>query len=169
MNILITGKKQSGKSTLARNIIEKFKFSIGGYVTLPLIENCNIVGYEMVKLPDKENRQTIITIDSDGKGQPNPSVFLTFGKDCVMDSLCCDYDFLLFDEIGRIERNTSVFISAINKALDSDENVLAVLKKEDIPFINEIKKRKDVKLWDIDLIDREKAFFEIVEYIEREL
>lgn len=166
INIVVTGKRQCGKSTLIKRVIEKYNFSVGGYVTLPVFNNNVISGYKMVSVPSNGIEKTIIDIKSDGEVIPYPSVFLDFGVNCIENGLNGNYDFLLLDEIGRIEKNVFQFTDKIKYALDSNKNVFAVLKKEDIHFINEIKKRNDIYLWDIDIIDRKKAFLEICNLIE---
>ena len=167
INIVITGKRQRGKSTLAKRIIDKYNFSVAGYLTLPILSENNICGYKIVHIPENGMEEIIIDIKEDGKIKPFPSVFLNIGKKFVEDALLSDCDFIILDEIGRIEKDVTPFTDVIKKALDSDKNVIAVLKKEDIPFINDIKKRSDIYFWDIDLVDREKAFFEISNIIER--
>ena len=167
MNIIITGKKNSGKSTIVKRLIKDFKFFTRGYLTLPIFDDNIICGYKIISLPYNNIEKEIIRIDKLGNNISFPEVFSDFGSECVFNAIKYDSDFIVFDEIGRIEKDIDKFINLIEKAFDINKNVIAVLKKENIQFINNIKNRKDIFLWDIDEIDRDLAYIQIFNFIKK--
>ena len=55
-------------------------------------------------------------------------------------------DIVIMDEIGALEKDCTLFLDKISEVLDSDANVLGVIKQKDTLFLNEIKLRADVKI-----------------------
>lgn len=68
----------------------------------------------------------------------------------------------MLDEIGRFEADSLHFLEGIGSTLDSDKLVLAALKKEPVPFHEKIKARRDVIMYDLDEMDRDKIFTDIL-------
>ena len=65
------------------------------------------------------------------------------------------------DELGRFEKEEETFLSYVQEAFDSEKFVLAVLKKEEIPYICQLKDRDDVYVFDLGNLEWKKAFTEI--------
>ena len=57
------------------------------------------------------------------------------------------------DELGFLESNELTFQAAVRNVFDT-KRVLAVLRKQDISFLNELKGRDDVYLVDLDQLHR---------------
>lgn len=149
-NILITGQRQIGKTTLIRKVVESHDLNIAGYQTLPYYVQDTFYGYEMMDLITKEKR-IISKKQIDGKFQPLEKTFRDFGVLCLQRAMETPCDAIILDEIGRFERNVDVFIQSIHKVLDSNHFVIGVLKKEPIDFIEKIKLREDILLLDLDV------------------
>ena len=66
------------------------------------------------------------------------------------------------DELGRFERTSYDFLYYVDKVLNSDKVVIAVIKAEKIDYLEKIKSRKDCYLYDLDTISFEKAYQEII-------
>ena len=62
------------------------------------------------------------------------------------------------DEIGPHEENAEIFKDKIRKVLDSDKYVLGVIQKSESKFLDELKKRKDVKLLNVTKENRDRIF-----------
>lgn len=59
---------------------------------------------------------------------------------------------IILDEIGRFEASCSNFLTEIERALDSKKTVIAVLKKEPLPHLQELAERPDAVLLDLDIL-----------------
>ncbi|WP_154889951.1 nucleoside-triphosphatase [Longibaculum muris] len=166
MNILITGKRHIGKSTLRQHIIETLQLDCVGFQT---IQNENVgIGwtYQFVDIKTKE-RQPISFYDG-LKIQGIPETFSTLGVQCLKNALYASEDYVLMDELGRFERHNQDFIACVHDLLSSSKTVLAVIKDEPIPYLNEIKKRTDCCLYDLNTISFEEAFQAIIFQLQKE-
>lgn len=60
-----------------------------------------------------------------------------------------DCDWVTVDEIGFLEENCEAFQAAVRKLFER-KHVAAVVRKQDLPFLNELRGREDVFLIDLD-------------------
>ena len=72
------------------------------------------------------------------------------------------------DALGRFERHNQDFIACVHDLLSSSKTVLAVIKDEPIPYLNEIKQRTDCCLYDLNTISFEEAFQAIIFQLQKE-
>ncbi len=154
-NVAITGAKGAGKSTLARWLLEQRMIPYAGFQTVrydttpvgPLYELRDILtgwGTPISELTDEGIRGI-------------PSAFEGVGVLTLERAIGSAAPVLLLDEIGRFERSSDGFLRAVFAALDSEKTVIAVLKQEDLPYIQQIKVRADTLLIDLDQCGREQA------------
>ncbi len=154
-NFLITGKRQIGKSSLIKQVCKENSLDICGFVTLANYDNngTRTGFYYHALLPVFLCEDLLNDLPIMVETTPVFATFDTLGIPTLERILLCDKKVVVLDEIGRIEKNNEAYIALLNKILDSNKFVLGVLKKEDIPFINEIKKRNDVYIYDLDVLD----------------
>lgn len=147
-NFLITGSRNSGKTTLIKALISSRLEMVCGYETVPQQHYEAGWTYKMVDLLSHEQRM-ISTVD-DQRIKGLESTFRTFGVTCLEHCLHNDKAIVVLDELGRFEKNCDEFINVVNQLLDSQKIILAVLKKEPIAYLDQMKKRNDVILFDLD-------------------
>ena len=68
---------------------------------------------------------------------------------------------------GRGEDTSKQFISYINKILDSDNLVFILMKNINNSVTSEIKKRRDVLLYDLDNMSQDEVLLNIEEKIKK--
>lgn len=73
----------------------------------------------------------------------------TAGVAALEGCLTADCDWVTIDEIGFLEENCEAFQKAVRKLLEH-KRVAAVVRKQDLPFLNELRGREDVFLVDLD-------------------
>ncbi len=151
-NVAITGERGAGKSTLAAWLLQTLGLPCAGFRTLRYAVTPAGPLYELVDIRTSERAP--ISELSDGAICGISTTFDGFGVRILERA---DAPVLLLDEIGRFERNSEAFLRAVHAALDSPKTVIAVLKKEDLPHIQQIKARSDTFLIDLDTCSRERA------------
>ncbi len=147
-NILITGSKNTGKSTLVQKILQQFSASYAGFQTIPFEIFEAGPTYLMRDLITK--KQTPISKCVGKRIVGIPITFSTFGKRCLENSITSKHLFVVMDELGRFERTSYDFIDMVNKVLSSEKIVIAVLKAESIDYLSLIKDRPDCYLYNLD-------------------
>ena len=151
-HIFITGARGIGKTTLFEQLkvflnINKSEFP--GITTYAIPKKCvilkdNLTGKEMeigrfILQEDKEEMMM----------QPISEGFKKLGIQALTRALQSDSVWASIDEIGYLESGDIEFQNAIRNILDK-KHVLAVLRKQNIPFLNELKSREDVYIIDLD-------------------
>jgi len=172
MHIFLTGGRQVGKSTLINRILAELpEMRLTGFrtVTGPGPEgtfgNVYLVpaGQEPAFLPERMvgtrcgARRSITAV---------PEVFDDFGVACVE----ADGALVLMDEIGRMEREASCFLSAVLRRLDGDIPVLGVLQYDsEIPLAKEIRKHPKVHVVEVTPENRDELFRPLLCELYREV
>lgn len=163
MNIFLTGRTGIGKSTIMKNVLDRIKGSIGGFIVFPSYEG-NKPNYEIVSLYDGEYGNYIGTIkNKDNRAQYS---FDLKGKNILEESLKYR-DILYLDEIGIIENSCYEFQKEVHKVLDSKKTILGVIKKERSPFIDSITKREDIIIIEVTEENRDSLEEVIIEILKK--
>ncbi|MEW9094943.1 MAG: nucleoside-triphosphatase [Clostridiaceae bacterium] len=154
-NIFLTGEKNVGKSTIIKKILQSLSSSVGGYSTEFIMKN-NLKYFYLTSLSHKSNKSLMAIGDPSIKKiiKIYKYAFNVFGASLILDSINTK-DVIILDEIGFIENNCNEFKDSIIKALDSEKIIIGVLKDFNGDFINCIKNRKDVTLFNVNEVNRE--------------
>jgi len=80
-------------------------------------------------------------------------------------SIASDTDVYLVDEIGKMECLSSHFITTMRTLLDSGKPVVATIGKKGGGFMDEVKQRKDVALWEITHDNRDRMPDRILDWL----
>jgi len=164
-NIFLTGDKGIGKSTLLFKIVNKIDCSIGGFYEKKIVYRDEIK-FDMVSLYDGRCNNIIGKINKHKLPEIYKDIFETVGVEILTNSL--NYrDCIVMDEIGFFEIQAENFKNKVFEILDSSKLVIGVLKKCNNEFLNTIKNRKDVVIFDVTLSNRDYIFDEIIDYLKR--
>lgn len=153
---VIIGKSNTGKSYLMDSLIEKFKLRAIGYRMHSIKFENEFKGYYIHSIDDVEGYHNNIPVQTVLKKKHRINlveVYDTFGVLCLTDVLNKpkdEYDCIILDELGRGEDASPEFVSKINDILDSDSMVFVLMKNVSSPLITDIKKRRDILLYDMD-------------------
>lgn len=154
-NILITGARGTGKSTLARWLLGELGLPYAGFQTVAIDRTWAGPVYAMEELLTG-NSVPISRLTPEGI-RGIGAAFDSFGVQVIRRGLSSSAPVLLLDEVGRFERHSRPFLDAVTDALDGEKMVVAVLKKEELPHICAIRERQDSLLMDLDIQSREQA------------
>ena len=158
MHIFLTGDVQIGKSTVINKVLDKLNVPIKGFRTYgaEYKEDGSSVVY--ISPADNLNDKTIVAVrygDGHTKMEVNKDAFETKGVQILKDSLNSDCDLILMDEIGFMESHFEGFKDAIRDVLNSNKNILGVVRNKDTDFLNEVRNHASVKVVIVDKDNRD--------------
>lgn len=159
MNIIITGPKQCGKSTIVRKILSSLIGSVSGFLT------------EFSDRGSSERKLLIKSIDgtksrcaakwSDGQVSVDMSAFDNFAPALIATST----DYVVIDELGKFEKNSENLKLTVNSAFDSDVDVIAAIRLDADGWMQALKARDDVFLFTINGINRDSVPGRVLELL----
>ena len=146
-NILLTGPPRCGKSTVIEKLAHEIKGPLTGFFTREIREKGRRVGFSITTLDGKEG------VLAHEKSE-TPLRVGKYGVDIErLDQIAVPSmipsrpdQVVIIDEIGKMECFSPLFRQTLIKTLDSGNLVLGSIALKGGPFIEKIKKRKDVLL-----------------------
>ena len=72
-----------------------------------------------------------------------------------------DSDLIIMDELGILEDDCALFKDAVIRCLDSDKNILGVIKNKSSEFLDGVRNRKDVQIFKLTDTNRDIVLSEI--------
>lgn len=167
-NILITGYPGVGKTTLINKITKQLSCKIGGFYTHEMRENGRRTGFYIT---DFDNNQMVMASEESksrfrvNKYGVNIDAFEEIGIPAMERAMQNAY-LIVIDEIGRMEMFSPKFCNMLREVFDSEKPLLATIKKIDCELTKELKKRKDVIMFEVTMENRDYLFQEIITEIQ---
>ena len=146
-NILLTGPPRCGKSTLIERLIPQFNRPLTGFFTREIRKGGNRKGFSIITLDGKEGvlahekSKSRVRV---GKYGVNIDELDRIVVPAMIPSK--PDEIVIIDEIGKMECFSPLFRETLVKTLDSSNLVVGSIALKGGPFIQKIKKRKDVSL-----------------------
>ena len=169
-NIFLTGISGCGKTTLINKILDDLNIKYSGYRTKPYyIKDLN-KGFYMEGYIKSTNNFSPISIKFENK-KPIPilETFEVLGCEILRESINdLNLKLILMDEIGVLEDKALNFKKENIRSIESQKIVFGVIKKKDNEFLNYLKERKDIVVFDIENTTN-KQLEEIYFYIINEI
>lgn len=156
MNVLVTGRPGIGKTTLIKRLIETSSLSKGGFYTEEVREKGQRVGFSLITLDGKRSLLAHLKTKSPyrvGRYGVDIDTFEAIGVESIRKAISTN-DIIIIDEIGRMELFSRKFREVVLQALKTGR-VVATIKKGRGDFIDKIKSRKDVRVLEVNLENRE--------------
>jgi len=156
MNVLVTGRPGIGKTTLIKRLIEASSLSKGGFYTEEVREKGQRVGFSLTTLDGKRSLLAHLKTKSPyrvGRYGVDIDTFEAIGVESIRKAISTN-DIIIIDEIGRMELFSRKFREVVLQALKTGR-VVATIKKGRGDFIDKIKSRKDVRMLEVNLENRE--------------
>jgi len=152
-HLFLSGSINVGKSTIIQDIVRNMevdKEQIGGFYTKAYIRNGKVVGFYIepinykLKTPDIYER--LIGYTPDGKMWLGmESTFESFGTSILNCCLVNNYKLIIMDELGFFENDAKCFQEKVHQVLSSNNRIIGCIKTLSTPFMDSIRKRKDVE------------------------
>ncbi len=169
---VIIGQSNTGKSYLMDSLIEKHNLRAIGYRMHSIQFENEFKGYYIQSIDDVIGYHNNVPVQTVLKSKHRinlTEVYDTFGVLCLSDVLKKPkdkYDCIILDELGRGEDKSEAFVQKINEILNSDAMVFVLMKNISTPLNNEIKKRRDVLLYDMDNMSQDEIENNIIDKLK---
>ncbi len=163
-NILITGRPGIGKTSVILKVVQQFPGRMGGFITGEIKRSGKRVGFELETLDGKKGILAHIDVKSPYKVSRyriNIDDLEKIGVKSIKNALE-DCELIVIDEIGKMELASPHFKKIVLEALNSDVKVLATITLSNLPFVIKIKNRKDIKILEVTIKNREYLHKEIL-------
>ncbi|MBI5253722.1 MAG: NTPase [Euryarchaeota archaeon] len=163
MKLLITGLPGCGKTTLCRKIIQALKDKkIGGILSEEIREGGERKGFRIVDI--KTGAEGILAHVAQREGPRVGKYRVNLGDvDKFSGAMEEDCDLVIIDEVGPMELHSERFIKAVRAAFESGRNVIATIHyTSKHPLVQELKRRKDVIIYELSEANRNKVLEEIL-------
>jgi nucleoside-triphosphatase len=166
-NILITGQAGIGKTTFIKKLAEELKdMHTCGFYTTETREAGIRKGFELISLDGSKGILSHVDIKSPyrvSKYGVDIEGFETFLESIsVLDRTT---SIVIIDEIGKMECFSIKFTVLVKEILDSEKLLVATVALEGKGLIADIKKRDDIKLFQLKLENRDSSVSGILKYI----
>jgi nucleoside-triphosphatase len=166
-NILLTGLPGTGKTTLIKKLSEELSgMAPVGFYTEEIREGAVRKGFALISLDGKRGVLSHIEIKSPYRvGQYGVDIkgFENFLEGIAF--LAPETGLIIIDEIGKMECLLPEFRRMIKEILSSEKMLIATVALKGGGLIEEIKRRDDVKLFEITQKNRDSLISEILSYI----
>jgi nucleoside-triphosphatase len=142
-------------------------FCSGKHCGFKMVELLDQESYSLEKETDSiyEEKDIVVYLGDQGHREACIKTFEEKGAEILERAYTGGKKVILMDELGRVEQFAPRFRSMVNMLLDAPVYVLGVLKKEENPFLDGIRKRDDIFVIDLDTWDYQKAVKELRSFL----
>lgn len=166
-NILITGAPGVGKTTLIKKVFQELKdLHPAGFFTSEIRKKGVREGFELESLDGRTAVLSHTGIKSPyriGKYGVDVKGFEEFLGEIPFFDL--ETGLIVIDEIGKMECMSEKFTELVERILDSGKPVMATIGLKGAGPVTEIKKRDDVRLFEVSTGNRDSLLTEILAYL----
>jgi nucleoside-triphosphatase len=169
--ILLTGRPGIGKTTLIKEVAGGLGGHAGGFYTAEIREGGRRQGFKIVSLDGPEGILSHVNI----KGSPRVSKYGVNLKDleevgvAALRQAVTKADFIVVDEIGKMELFSQEFRKAVMEAIESEKVVLGTVMATRHPWVDALKDLPQVTVLEVTQDNRERMVQVVIEMLESPL
>lgn len=174
-NLFITGLPKNGKTTLIKEICKKYFGKVCGFFTEEIMENNERIGFKII---NTENESEIFALKHNKKLDNYSGEIKHYKKYKILvsnlEKIGVEYinknlntnKIFVIDEIGSMEILSEKFCSLIVMLLNSKYNVVSTIRHNSQPFIDDIKKISNSKIFILSRKNFTVVFKSVCQYLD---
>jgi nucleoside-triphosphatase len=167
--LLLTGVPGIGKTTILNQVAAGMSDrKVRGFVTHEIREAGRRVGFAIRTIDGQSKTLAHVKLRSCHRvgryGVDTEALDEIVRKTLVIDN---ETDLYLVDEIGKMECFSERFREAITALLDDGQRLVATIARQGGGFIAEMKRRKDVEIWEATRANRDEMSAQIQSWLSR--
>ena len=170
-NLLVTGLPGVGKTTLIKKLAEALKsLHPVGFYTEEIREEGTRKGFELISLDGR--KEVLSHVEGRSPYRVGKYKVDVKGFEEFLDTLSFSNPsahMIVIDEIGKMECYSDKFKTLLKEFLDSERCVIATIAFRGSGFIEEIKRRKDVKLFEITQSNRNALLSDVLREVKEDV
>ena len=168
--LLLTGRPGVGKTTVIKAVAQALGEQADGFYTEEIRERSRRQGFRLVGL--RGGQATLAHVKFTG----HPRVG-RYGVDVsavdqigvtAIERAVTQGRTVIIDEIGKMELFSDAFKYAVLAALKSQSLVIATVMARPQPWVDDLKARPDVTLWDVTLENRDEMRLPVLNWLRRD-
>jgi nucleoside-triphosphatase len=166
--LLITGRPGVGKTTIIKRIAAELGARTGGFYTEEIVGPGGRKGFRVITLDGRQATLAHIDIRSKSKvGRYNVDVptFERVGVAALRSALVHS-GIILIDEIGKMELFSSLFQSAVIKAISGGKPVVATVMLAAHPWVDALKAMPGVRTLEVTPHNRDTLTTEVLDWLK---
>jgi len=155
--ILLTGRPGVGKTTVIKEVLERLPGRAGGFYTAEIRERGQRQGFKIITLDGREGILAHIDIKGPrrvSKYGVNLASLESIGVAAIRRAIAED-DYVVIDEIGKMELFSTEFRTAVREAIASEAIVLGTITWRPHPWADAIKSHPQVTVLEVSRENRE--------------
>ncbi|HYY47861.1 MAG TPA: NTPase [Thermoplasmata archaeon] len=176
LKIGITGLPGAGKTYCLLKVIEMLEadgLKVGGMITEPIVKRNRREGFYVMDWATREKRvfasREIASKTMVGRFGVDISALEEVGVNALR-SATANADVIVIDEVGKMEVESPNFVQTVKDALDADKPLLLTLhKKSRNPLLQDIRRRDDVRILEVTMVNRNLLPYKIVKLMKGEV
>jgi nucleoside-triphosphatase len=156
--ILLTGRPRVGKTTIIKDVVRRLPGQAGGFYTEEIKERGRRQGFRIVTLDGQEGILAHVGIKSPmrvSKYEVNLADLEDIGVAAIRDAIAYK-DYVVIDEIGKMELFSQAFRDAVWAAIHSDRPVLGTITLRPHPWADGVKALPQVTIIEVTEANRDK-------------
>jgi nucleoside-triphosphatase len=158
-SLFLTGRPGVGKTTVIKGIVETLGEETDGFYTEEIREAGKRQGFRLVSL--RGEQVTMAHVRLRVRGRPRVG---RYGVDvaaieqvgvAALERAMVQKRIVIIDEIGKMELFSQIFKRVVLAAMDGRAPVIATVMAHPQPWVDTLKGRPDVTLWDVKVENRD--------------
>ena len=167
--ILLTGRPRVGKTTVIKDVVRRLPGQAGGFYTEEIRERGRRQGFRIVTLDGQEGILAHVGIKSKmrvSKYRVNLTDLEGIGVAAIREAIA-QKDYVVIDEIGKMELFSKAFKDAVWEAIHSDRPVLGTITLASHPWADSVKALPQVTIIEVTQANRDRMVQQVSDLFEQ--